>query len=82
MADEKPAKAPPRSYVSFPSHTWPFSRRRAYFTPEALEALKKDHPEAFLEANSVRPDRVQIDGRWYALELPDEKGRRWLVGLG
>jgi hypothetical protein len=84
MGQEKPeaaGKQPPRSYLTFPARRWPFARNRAYLTQEALESLKKDHPEAFLEANSVRPDRVQIEGLWYALELPDDEGRRWLVGL-
>ena len=75
-------KAPPRNYVTFPARRWPLAPRRAYLSLEALDALKKDHSEAFVEGNSVRPDRVQIDGRWYALELADDEGRRWLVGLG
>ncbi len=81
MAEEKAEKLPVRSYLEAPVRALPFASRRAYLTPERLEALKKDHPELFQEANSVRPDRVQIDGRWYALELPDAAGRRWLVGL-
>ena len=83
MAEESaaPRKQPPRAYLAYPPRRGPFGPRRAYLAPEALDALKKDHPEAFLEANSVRPDRIQIEGRWYALELPDDEGRRWLVGL-
>ncbi len=85
MVEEKALAAEKRalrSYVSFPPRRWPFEKRRGYLTPEALESLKKDHSEAFQEGNSVRPDRIQIEGRWYALELPDDEGRRWLVGLG
>ncbi len=84
MDQEKPGgteKRPLRNYVTFPARRCPFTNSRAHLTTEALESLRKDHPEAFLEANTVRPDRIQIDGRWYALELPDGEGRRWLVGL-
>lgn len=71
---EEAPKAPVRSYLAW-------TGKRACITPEKLETLKKDQPEAILERNSVRPDRIQIDGRWYALELPEDDGRRYLVAL-
>jgi hypothetical protein len=74
MAEEKAQKPPPRTYVES-------ERRHAFITLEKLDALKKDQPEAFQEGNWVRPDRIQIDGCWYGLELPDRDGRRRLVRL-
>jgi hypothetical protein len=76
MADEKVAKQPPRTYVEFNGR-----RKRGFVSVDRLEALRKDHPDAFVLGNSVRPDRIQIEGSWYALELPDDDGRRWLVRL-
>ena len=73
MASPKADKPPPRDYVQW--------EKKPYITDEKLEELKKDHPEAFIERNSVRPDRIQIDGLWFALELSDGDGTRHLVRL-
>lgn len=76
MAEKKiEAPRPPvTSYLSWDG-------RRAFITDEKLAALRKDRPEAIQEGNSVRPDRVQVSGRWYALELANASGRRELVSL-
>jgi hypothetical protein len=74
MAEEKAQRLPVRDYLGW-------EKKRAYITLEKLDTLKKDQPEMIQEGNSVRPDRVQSDGIWYGLELPDGQGRRFLVRL-